>query len=491
VNDTPAASPADPAALLRSRGYLKLVVFATVIGVPVSAAIFGFLKLISLSQGWLFTEVPKVLGFHGAPAWWPVPPLILAGVFAALAIRYLPGRGGHSPADGFAIHGAPQPRELPGIFLAAFATLAFGAVLGPEAPSIALGGGLAVLAVRLSRRDMPAQATTVIASAGSFAAVSTLLGSPLIGAFLLMEASGLGGATLGIVLLPGLLAAGVGALIFTGLGAWTGFGTFSLAIPQLPHFARPDAADLGWAVAIGVAAALAGSGIRWLGLFLRPHVERWLLLAMPVAGLAIAGLAIAYARETGKSTAEVLFSGQSSVGPLVTHAASYTVGGLLLLLACKGLAYGVSLSGFRGGPVFPSLFIGAAGGILLSHLPGLSLVPGVAMGIGAMCTAMLGLPVTSVLLATLLLFSDGLAVMPVVIVAAVAAHLVSARLAPAPAPQGREAAPATETAAAQLPVPASSGPGRGGLSPPAGGARRPGKGEGVDCQPQGRREDSP
>ena len=67
----------------------------------------------------------------------------------------------------------------------------------------------------------------------------------------------------------------------------------------------------------------------------------------------------------------MLFSGQSALGPLITNSASYTVGALLLLIACKGLACGVSLSSFRGGPTFPALFIGAAGGIALSHLPGL------------------------------------------------------------------------------------------------------------------------
>jgi hypothetical protein len=68
----------------------------------------------------------------------------------------------------------------------------------------------------------------------------------------------------------------------------------------------------------------------------------------------------------------------------------------------------VSLSSFRGGPTFPALFIGAVGGIALSHLPGLPLVDGVAMRIGAMSVVMLRLPLTSVLLATLLLASDGL-----------------------------------------------------------------------------------
>ncbi len=83
------------------------------------------------------------------------------------------------------------------------------------------------------------------------------------------------------------------------------------------------------------------------------------------------------------------------------------------------------------GPIFPAMFIGAAGGIALSHLPGLPLVPAVAMGIGAMTVVMLTLPLTSVLLATLLLASDGLAVMPVVIVAVVVAYVAAARITPA------------------------------------------------------------
>lgn len=431
-------TPADPLAPLRTRSYLVLLVLAAVIGAPISAAAYFFLALVTKLQGWIFTSLPSGLGFHGEPRWWPVLPLTLAGILVASAIKYLPGTGGHSPADGFKAGGPPSPAELPGVVLAALATLSLGVVLGPEAPLIALGGGLGVCAVRLVKRDAPARTSAVIASAGSFAAISTLLGSPLLGAFLLMEASGLGGATLELVLVPGLLAAGVGSLIFIGLDAWTGLGTFSLAIPHLPHFGTPDVAEFGWALAIGLLAALLGTGIRWLGLFLRGQVERRMLVATPVLGLAIAGLAIAFAAGTGKSSSEVLFSGQTALGPLVTHSASYTVGALVLLIACKALAYGTSMSGFRGGPVFPSMFIGAAGGMALSHLAGLPLVAGVAMGIGAMGAAMLKLPFTAVLLATLLLSSDGLAVMPLVIVAVVVAYVLSLRLAPPPA----DAAPA-------------------------------------------------
>jgi hypothetical protein len=41
-----------------------------------------------------------------------------------------------------------------------------------------------------------------------------------------------------------------------------------------------------------------------------------------VVGLAVAGLAIAFAAGTGKSSAEVLFSGQTQLGPLVTSSAN-------------------------------------------------------------------------------------------------------------------------------------------------------------------------
>ena len=247
-----------------------------------------------------------------------------------------------------------------------------------------------------------------------------------------MEASGLGGPTLGLVLVPGLLASGIGALIFIGLDSLTGLGTFSLAIPGLPHFARPDLAEFGWAVAIGLAAALIGPGIRWLALVLKTYVDKWTMVAVPLAGVVVGVLAIIYAEGTGKSTSEVLFSGQDDIGPLIHNAASYSVGALLLLMVCKGLAYGVSLSSFRGGPIFPAMFIGTAGGIALSHLPGLPLVPAVAIGIGAMTVVMLTLPLTSVLLATLLLGSDGVTVIPLVIVAVVVAYVAAARIAPRP-----------------------------------------------------------
>jgi len=168
-----------------------------------------------------------------------------------------------------------------------------------------------------------------------------------------------------------------------------------------------------------------------LGLFLQPIVEKRKVLLTPVAGLVIAGFAIAFGEASGRSSSDVLFSGQDFLPSLIQHAAGWTVGALVLLMLFKGLAYATSLSCFRGGPTFPGMFIGAAGGIALSHLPGLPLIAGVAMGIGAMTVAMLGLPLTSVLLASLFLEADAVTLMPLVIIAVVVSYVASARLAPA------------------------------------------------------------
>jgi len=428
----PQTSAPDPLAVIRSRGYLRILLLAGLIGVPVSIAAYGFLALVDWLQEYLYTSLPGALGFDGAPLWWPFPLLALSGLLVALSIQRLPGTSGHSPSEGFKTGGVPRPRDLPGVALAALATLSLGAVLGPEAPLIALGGGLGALAILLIKKDSPPSAVAVIASAGSFAAVSTLLGSPLLGAFLLMEASGLGGAMLGVGLLPGLLAAGIGSLVFVGLDSWTGLGTFSLAIPDLPAFSTPTVAMFLWALGIGMVSPLLAWGIRALALIVRPVVHRHRLVISPVLGLAIAGLAVLFAQVTGEDTAEILFSGQSALPSLITDGGAWPLGALLLLILCKSLAYGLSLSAFRGGPVFPAMFIGAALGIAASHLPGMELVPAVGVGIGAMCASMLRLPLTSVLLATVLLTSDAYAVMPLVIVAVVVAHVVTGRLPEAP-----------------------------------------------------------
>ena len=338
----------------------------------------------------------------------------------------MPGKGGHSPADGFKAGAPPKPAELPGILLAALASLCFGAVIGPEGPLVALGSGLAALALWL--RKAPDQVIALVGAAGAFAAVAFLLGSPIVGAFLMLEATGLTKPKAKVVLLPGLLCAGIGFLVAIGLHSWTGAGKGSLTISSVPSLTHLTVVEFLWAIGFGLGAAVLGASIQRLALLVRARAEQRLMVMTPVAGLAIGALAILYAQITGNGTGDVLFSGEESLPRLVQSAGSFTVEALALMIVCKGLAYSIALGSFRGGPVFPAIFIGGTAGILFSHLPGLPITAGIAMGMGAMAAVMLRMPMTSVLLASLLLGPEGIVAMPLVIVAVVVGFVVAERL---------------------------------------------------------------
>jgi hypothetical protein len=267
-----------------------------------------------------------------------------------------------------------------------------------------------------------------------------------------MEVAGIGGMTLSLVALPGLLASGIGALVFVGLDGWTGLGTFSLALPVVPPPVAPTLASMGWAVIMGAVGALLGWLIRWVGLSLRPLVHRNRVLVTSAIGLVIGLTAMAYQLISGHSFTQVLFSGQDALPGLVEHATEYSLGVLVLLIVGKTVVYGLSLSAFRGGPVFPSMFIGAALGIAASGLPGMNLAAAIGMGIGAMCATMLRLPLTSTLLATLLLGTDGVTVTPQVVVAVAVAFVITNVL-PVPGPRA-DVAPPDDVGSSQRQVPA-------------------------------------
>jgi H+/Cl- antiporter ClcA len=421
-------TPSEP----RRRAMLVLLGLAAVVGVVVSLAAWGFLELINRIQIWVFTDIPNDLGYqHGAPMWFYVVVLGLAGLPVALAIVRLPGRGGHVPAEGLKVGGAPTlPVDLPGVVLAALATVGLGLVLGPESPLIALGAGLGLLAIRSVKGDAPDQAQAVMAASGSFAAVAMIFGSPIIAAVILLEALGLDRERLPLVLVPGLLAAGIGSLVSIGMGSLTGLSSsaYSLGALTLPAFAEPSVADFAWTIPLAVTVAVLTFGARQIGLRSHPVVMRRPFLFVPAAGIIVAGLAIAFHATSGKSVNEVLFSGQSALPGLVTSAGSWSISALLLVLAFKGLAWGVSLGSFRGGPTFPSMFIGAAAGILASHLPGFDITGAIGVGIGAGVASMLRLPLSAVVLATLLVSNSGPGAGPLIIVGVAVAYLTTIAL---------------------------------------------------------------
>ena len=423
---TDGSAALDPGALIRSRDYRRLLVFAAVIGVVVSAACWAFLESIHAIQQLVFDDLPDALGFESAPWWWPLPVLAIAGALIAFAIDRLPGTGGHEPAEGLKVGGPPTtPIQLPGVILAALASIALGLVLGPEAPLIALGAGLTLMVVGLMKKDVPDLATVVRVAASSFAALATIFGSPIVGAIIIIEAAGLAGPTLPLVLLPGLIAAGIGSLVFIGVGSMTGLSTqaYAMAPLHLPTYAQPSVGDLLWTIVLGAAAAGLTFAIVMGGRKVEGLVKRRRFALTVLAAIAIAGIAIAFAEITGQSAEAVLFSGQEAMGPVVAQASTLSLGTLALLLLCKGVAWAISLGSARGGPTFPAIFLGVVGGLLASHLPGFAETPAVAVLVGAAVVSVLRLPLSAIVIA-LLVSQGGAGVAPLVIVGVAAAYIV-------------------------------------------------------------------
>jgi H+/Cl- antiporter ClcA len=403
-SDSTAAPPTPASAPTPSRSaLLRSLIVALAVGLPVAAAAFVFLALSQALQTALWQTLPSRFGFSGADWWWVLLLPTLGGALSALAVSRLPGRGGHEPIAGF----RPDPvlpRAIPGVVLAALASLAFGAVLGPEAPLVALGSALGLWFARIARLNE--QVAPMAAAAGLFASMSALFENPLPAAFLILEAVGMAasGAPLAAIVLPGMLAAASGYLLISGLQSWSGLDVSGFPVLQLPEYPTVQVSDLLWAVVIGVVLASALHGARWVASAFHRFTTRHPAVAAPSAGLIVGAAALAFVGATGQTSDLVLFSGEESAATVAANGATWGTAALVLLLLLKGLAYAVSLGSlFRGGPVFPALFLGVAAGILLSTVvPSASPTASVVAGMAAATSTMLRLPLSAVLLAVLL-----------------------------------------------------------------------------------------
>jgi H+/Cl- antiporter ClcA len=425
---------ADPDAL----AYLRLVGLGAVIGIPAALLAAVFLAFVHDLEHWLWDDLPDALG-ASSPPWYLVIGLPAVGACVVLAARrLLPGDGGHPPLEG--IGGGPVPVvNAPGIALAAIGTLSFGAVLGPEAPLIALGSVVG-MAVTLFAPRVDDKGKAVLGTAGSFSAISALFGGPIVGGMMMVEGGLAMGTALLPVLLPGFVAAAVGYVLFVGLGDWGGLSAQGLTVPNLPPYTGTHVYDLIIAVVVGVVAAVIVAAVRRTAADLTREGTRRLGLPVLLVGGGLAvGLVAQIADWLGADSQDVLFSGQAGVPDEATASARI----LLILLVGKAIGYGISLGcGFRGGPVFPALFLGIAVAEFAHTWFDVSPTLAVAVGAAAGMAAGTRLLITSVLFAGLLVGHAGLDAIPAAVLAAAAAWLTMQAL----DRRAAAAAPATATA---------------------------------------------
>jgi H+/Cl- antiporter ClcA len=440
ASTTPPVPPAPPT----PREYLQAVLLSAAVGIPAALVAALFLGAVHYLEHWLWVDLPEALD-ESTPPWYLVVGLPVVGAaIVAVARLWLPGDGGHEPIEGLSMAKTPIA-YVPGIAVAALATLSFGAVLGPEAPVVALGGATAVFLT--SRIRLGEHQLSLLSLAGSFAAISALFGGPLVGGVLIMESAlGLGAGAQAIpALLPGFVAAAIGYLVFVGFGDWGGLDAPGLVVPNLPAYDGTYIADLVIAVCVGLVSAFAIVPLKRSATRLQNRGKARLRMpAFLLAGGVAVGLVAVAADLLGADSQDVLFSGQTSI-PAVLAETSTSV--LVVLLVAKAIAYAISLaSGFRGGPIFPAIFLGI--GIATFPVIWFDMSPTVALAMGAAAgmAAQSRLLLSSMLLASILVGSQGADAVPAAVLAAAAAWLAATALERRLLPDPEAAAEAAEEA---------------------------------------------
>jgi H+/Cl- antiporter ClcA len=398
---------------LRSREYLTLIGSAAVLGVGAAAIALAFLWAEHGLQAVLWDDLPDALGVDPHP-WFALAVTTLGGAVVGLVVRFAPGNAGPKPADG---HGVGETHvglhALPGIILASIVSLAVGASLGPEAPLLAV---VATIGPWIALRAGRGALGPLFTQAGIGSVFALLFGSPLASTFLGLEVLTVAGRTLYAQLIPVLVASTTG---YFGFRVLTHHSLTSLANLSFPPYPSLELEHLPIAIAIGAAGAVAG--LLQIGVFrvvdraLRPLGGSPVLLAT-LGGAGIGLVALVAGEET-------LFSGEHELEGLLQTTGQKSVATLLLIIAGKVVANSLSMAtGFRGGKIFPTVFIGGTLGIAIhqafTSIP-LPVAVGCAMA-GATIT-ILRLPVFVILFVS---FFAGPALVPLVVAAAVTGYVL-------------------------------------------------------------------
>ncbi|MEU6386576.1 ion channel protein [Streptomyces bauhiniae] len=364
----PPTAPTAPA-----RALLPLILPSVTVGIVTSLVFVGVSTAAEKLQHVLWGPLPDGLGVGRYSVLWMFVMLFATGVAVGLVVWLVPGHAGPDPATLGLDAPVLPPRVLPGLVLAVGLMLAGGPSLGPENPIIAVNVGLAMWFGQKLVPRAPDSLWPVLAEAGT---IGALFGTPVAAALVISEALAgrpLRGRLWDNLFAP-LTAAACGAITTTLVAR----PTFDLGLPPFGH---PRWNDVVAALVIASAAALLGM----CAVYVFPYVHtafhrlRHPMLMLPAGGLVLGALAAAGGHLT-------LFKGLTEVGELARDPDGWSAGQFVVLAVVKLAALVVAAScGFRGGRIFPSVFIGAAFG-LCAH----ALVPAVQPAV-AVATGVLGM----------------------------------------------------------------------------------------------------
>jgi len=395
--------------------YYRLLALATLFGALSSLLTAAYITL--YNQGVKFFEQPSLFVLHINV--WPFLLVTFGGLLIGLMIKFLGQHAGLGVAQRqYAQTGRVNPRYLPRILLQGFTALWSGAAIGPEGLLVFLCGGAGTLIadrLKLEKKDVPLLVYSTIAGAfGGF------LGSPIVGAIGAVEYMYIKELDFYRHLIPGLLAAASGYVMYFAV-----LHTSYLGIYSFPNYASPHLIDLGWAVLVGVISGFVGILFKLIfGAIYRVFSP---LNKRPVVRAVVGGMMIGV---IGLFLPLTLYSGQEQLLQIIHNPALYGVGLLLLMLLVKALLTSTSFAtGFDGGPLFPLIFIGGTLGLAISKI--LAFIPqgvGVTAGMAGVTAAAFPIPLTVTLMLGMLGGQPDLT--PAIAIGAVTGYVVSKALSP-------------------------------------------------------------
>ena len=385
----------------QKREFWVLMGYAVVLGVFGAFAGLIFVGAIKFGGKWYSDSHPGWFGGH----WWWVAVAVAAGAAVGLVRRLtrLPWKTPGLFDDLQTEH--VDAVLVPGIAAVSVVSLFGGASLGPEKALGSMGGGAGTwIAQRRGLKTEDAQVNTLAGFAGAYGG---LFSATVIVVMLIMEVARPGGQRFTKALAAQIVSSSISFGIYFGIA-----GAVFLDYYQVPQYKFEDwqllaAIPLGLFAAV-VVTVMAGFILGAARLFDRLKVPD---IAKSVLGGVIFGV-------VGVALPLTMFNGSDQLKTVLSDAGTTLGPGLLVAtLIAKMLTFGVSQgSGFVGGPIFPSLFIGGTAGVIVHQV-----IHGVPLGLAFTCLlaaipgALVAAPFAMVLMAAFLTQVGALQTAPILI----------------------------------------------------------------------------
>jgi len=415
--------------------YIRLITLATVLGAVAALVTFAFMFLVKEATALIWEQAAAASGLPAPASTFLI--CIVGGLLVGLLVRAF---GDHSGIfaevmQEFGRTGRFDYRNAPGIVLMAFVSLFSGGSLGPEAPLADATGGIGTwLADRMHGDERETRSLSYSGVSGMLGAFIT---SPVGGPLLALESARGGGGIPTLyfwILFPSMLASATATVIFVALS-----GSFFGALYVFPEY-MPTFRDLLQAVPLGAIGGAVGVVffilLRLLQRSMQPMKNRLVLRGL------FGGLALGIA---GALFPLILFSGEEQSVELIARAVEIGVPMLLVLAAVKLVITCLILAcGWKGGYLFPIMFVGMALGLAVNLVfPQIPVAVAVASSIAGAIAATMRAPLFAIFFTGILVQREAL---PAIAVAVVAGSLVAAGAALWSARRAKAAAPPMESA---------------------------------------------